>query len=126
MGRRPRSTQEVFEDHLRCRQAGALEDDLARNYAEDVVLLTGFGVYRGKEGVRQLARKLHEQLAGICYDYRTRLVEGEFAFLEWTAQCATARVCDGADSFWIRDGRIAVQTIHYTVEPVGADQSGRA
>jgi hypothetical protein len=39
------------------------------------------------------------------------------AFLEWTATCATARVRDGADSFWIRGGRIVAQTIHYTVEP---------
>ena len=32
-----RSAEEVFEDHLRLRVAGSLEEDLRRNYAEDVV-----------------------------------------------------------------------------------------
>lgn len=30
----------VFEDHLRLRAAGDIEEDLRRNYAVDVVLLT--------------------------------------------------------------------------------------
>jgi hypothetical protein len=117
---RPRSTREVFEDHLCCRSARAVEEDLARNYAEDVVLLTGFGLYRGHEGVRQLARLLFAQLPCVAYEYRTRLVDGEVAFLEWAARCSTATVEDGADSFLIRDGKIVVQTIHYTVRPAGA------
>ncbi len=112
-----RSTREVFEDHLRCRRAGAVEEDIARNYAHDVVLLTGLGVFRGKDGVRQSARALLRQLPCCAYEYRVRLVEGEVAFLEWSARCATARVEDGADSFWVRDGRIVAQTIHYTVRP---------
>lgn len=39
-GRSARRTHEVFDDHLRLRLEGRLEGDLARNYAEDVVLLT--------------------------------------------------------------------------------------
>jgi hypothetical protein len=45
-------------------------------------------------------------------------VVGELAFLKWTARCPRAEVGDGADSFWIRDGRIVAQTIHYTVRPL--------
>src|SRR5437763_8470955 len=110
---RDRSTREVFEDHLRCRRQGAVEEDIARNYAEDVVLLTSLGLYRGQDGVRHLARLLLEQLPCFAYEYRTQLVEGEVAFLEWGAHCPTATVEDGADSYWIRDGRIVVQTINY-------------
>jgi hypothetical protein len=113
-----RPAAEVFEDHLRKRQAGALEEDLAANYAEDVVLLTGSGVYRGKDGVRRCAGRLREDLPCGRYEYRTRLVEGELAFLEWAAHCPTAAVEDGADSYLIRDGKIVAQTIHYTVRPV--------
>jgi hypothetical protein len=111
----PRSTGEVFEDHLRCRRDGAVEEDIGRNYSEGVVLLTTHGVYRGHEGVRQCVRLLLEQLPCLAYEYRTRLVEGEMAFLEWSARCAVAEVVDGADSFLIREGRIEVQTSHYTV-----------
>lgn len=42
-----RSTREVLEDHLRLRREGDLEEDLARNYAEDVVLLCKHGVFKG-------------------------------------------------------------------------------
>jgi hypothetical protein len=114
---RRRSTRDVLEDHLRLRRQGfgKVEEDIARNYAEDVVLLTGFGVFRGHEGVRRSAQILREQLPCTRYQYRTKLVNGEMAFLEWSARCPTAVVEEGADSFLIRDGRIVVQTIHYTV-----------
>ncbi len=114
---RGRTVREVFEDHLRCRRRHAVEEDIARNYAEDVVLLTAQGALRGHDGVRHAASLLLEQLPGATYDYRTRLVEGEVAFLEWAARAEGARVEDGADSFLIRGGRILVQTIHYTVNP---------
>jgi hypothetical protein len=130
-----RSTRDVLEDHLRLRRQGfgKVEEDIARNYAEDVVLLTGFGVFRGHEGVRRSAQILREQLPCTRYQYRTKLVDGEMAFLEWSARCRTARVEEGADSFLIRDGRIVVQTIHYTVHrlqesdgPKLADASSRS
>jgi hypothetical protein len=112
-----RATKEVFEDHLRESVEGTVEHDLARNYAEDVVILTGRGVYRGHEGIRQLAQLLQEQLPECTFHYVTQEVDGEVAFLEWTADSPRAHIEDGADSYVIRDGRIAVQTIHYTVMP---------
>ena len=115
---RERSPQEVFEDHLRISYEGSVEQDMARNYAEDVVLLTGRGIYRGHEGLKELARQLQNELPECTFEYRTILVEGEVAFLEWTGRSAStsARVDDGADSFLIRDGQIVAQTIHYTVK----------
>jgi hypothetical protein len=110
-----RGTRAVLQDHLCLRRRDDLEADLERNYDKDVVLLTGFGVFRGKAGVRRAAALLHRQLPCAEYEYRARLVEGEVAFLEWAARCPDARVDDGADSFLIRGGRIVVQTIHYTV-----------
>lgn len=110
-----RSAEEVFQDHLRESRDGSVDDDLARNYAEDLVVLTGTGIYRGHDGLRQLARRLREELANASFEYHTRLVAGEMAFLEWTAHSESAEVNDGADSYLIRDGRIIAQTIHYTV-----------
>jgi hypothetical protein len=86
-----RSAQEVFEDHLRQGEHGSVEDDLARNYAEDVVVLCSRGVYRGHEGVRHMAQILRDELPDATFEYRTRLVEGEVAFLEWTARSENAR-----------------------------------
>lgn len=113
-----RTAEEVFEDHLREGKTGSVEDDFARNYAEDVVLLTGRGIHRGRDGLLYLAGLLQKELPNAAFEYRTRLVEGDMAFLEWTARSEGGVIEDGADSYLIRDGRIVAQTIHYTVKPV--------
>jgi hypothetical protein len=111
-----RSAEEVLANHLRLREEKAAAEDVCRDYAEDAMLLSGRGVFRGREGVRRSAGMLKRELPGATYEYRTRLVEGEVAFLEWTAHPDGARVEDGADSFLVRDGLIVAQTIHYTVD----------
>ncbi len=112
-----RTPREVLEDHLHQAVAGDIETDLQRNYAEDLVVLTGFGVFRGHEGLREANRLLQRQLPGAAYRYRTQLDAGEIAFLAWSATANAARVDDGADTYHVRDGRIRVQTIHYTLTP---------
>jgi hypothetical protein len=111
-----RSAEEVLEDHLREAKEGSIEDDIRRNFAEDLVILTGRGVYRGHEGLRKVNRMLQEELPNARFTHRTKLVAGEMAFLEWTAESEQAVVDDGADSYCIRDGRIIAQTIHYTLK----------
>lgn len=111
-----RSPREVLEDHLALAASGDWATDLERNVAEDVVVLTGFGVFEGVDEVRVLAELLDAQLPDARFEYTAVVVRGEVGFLEWTADAEGARVRDGADSFVIRDGRIVAQTIHYTVE----------
>jgi ketosteroid isomerase-like protein len=110
-----RTTTEVFEDHLAKRIAGDLEADIATNYAEDVVFLTGTGAFRGHEGVRKSAAELEHYLGGTDYEYNHTLIDGDYAFLEWTARSKDKIVSDGADGFVIKDGKIVLQTIHYSV-----------
>lgn len=124
MGRDPqrlrdRSPAEVFEDHLRLAGEHRFEEDIERNFSPEGVVLERRGVFRGREGARELARLLAQELPDAPYVYTNRMVEGRVAFLEWTAEAEHARVRDGADSFLIEDGWIVVQTIHYTVEPTG-------
>lgn len=111
-----RSTEEVLDSHLRLRKQKATAEDICCDYAQDAVLLSCHGVFQGHEGVRRSTGLLKRELPGATNEYRTRLVEDEVAFLEWTARSDGARVEDGADSFVIRDGLIVAQTIHYTVD----------
>lgn len=112
---RERSTRAVLDSHLGHRESGDVEGDLGENYAHDVVVLSGCGVHRGHDGVRETARILgHYVGSGGGYDIVNSLVDGESAFIEWCADGRAGDVRDGADSFVIRDGRIVVQTIHYT------------
>lgn len=111
-----RIAHEVFDDHLRIGTEGTVEDDIERNYADTVVILSSDGVRRGHDGLREQASKLQRELPNCTFHYGTRLVEGKIAFLEWSAEADGACVRDGADSYLIRDGRIIAQTIHYTIE----------
>ena len=110
-----RSTADVLEDHLECRMRGDLEADLARNYAEDVVVLTATGKRIGHDAVRHFSRILNEHVPPD-YEFPIKLVEGRFAYIEWRAREPGRSVEDGADSFVIEDGRIVCQTIHYTLQ----------
>jgi hypothetical protein len=113
---RSRSAAEVFDDHLFLAGEHRFEEDIERNVSPDIVVLERRGVFRGREGTRELARLLEQELPEAPYVYTNRMVEGRVAFLEWTAEAPHARVRDGADSFIIENGWIVAQTIHYTVE----------
>lgn len=112
-----RSTREVLEDHLQRSLDGDFETDIERNLSPDAIVLSARGVHHGREGAKELAKLLMQELPGAVFRYGTRVVEGEHAFLEWTARGGGRRVDDGADSFVVRDGLIVAQTIHYTVLP---------
>ncbi len=113
---RQRTAEEVFADHLDLAAEHRFDTDIERNVAPDCVILERRGVHHGRDGARELARLLEEELPDAPYTYTNRLVVSRFAFLEWTAEAAHTRVRDGADSFVIENGWIVAQTIHYTVE----------
>ena len=122
---RRRSAAEVFEDHLRLAVEHRFSEDIERNVSPDVVIMDRRGIFRGRNGARELARLLEQELPNAPYLYTNRLVEGRVAFLEWTAEAEHARVRDGADSFVIEDGWIVAQTIHYTVEEKKTNRGSR-
>ena len=110
-----RTTEEVLYDHLRCRQAGDLAGDIARNYAEDVIILTMEGVYHGADGIRRNSAELRGYFKDATFTFPVIRTAGRFAFIEWRTETPDACSSDGADSFIIEDGRIVCQTIRYTV-----------
>jgi hypothetical protein len=112
---RERSTPEVFESHLRLRQRWRLEGDLAENYADEIVLICVFGAYCGKDSIRSSARRLGLQLPDARFEFVSKQIAGEYAFLTWRAVSDRYRAEDGADTFVIRGGRIVMQSIRYTL-----------
>jgi hypothetical protein len=79
--RTARGTHEVLEDHLRLRLENRLEDDLARNYAEDVMLLTVNSNACGHEGLRMSAGRLADRLPGTKFEFVAKQVRDRFALL---------------------------------------------
>lgn len=111
-----RTTAQVLRDHLENRSKGDLDVDIDRNYHPGFVLLHLNGIERGHAGMRKSGRRLQAQLPGMEFVIVAQHVHGEYAYIEWTARSETNLVGDGADSFVIRDGKIIMQTIHYTLQ----------
>jgi hypothetical protein len=111
-----RSAADVLQDHLNLREHGELDEDLRRNYAPAVVLLTARGVLQGHDGVRESAAFLYEAAAGHEYRYHLTVTDDRMAMLEWSATGHDTRIVEGVDSYLIEDGLIKAQTIHYRVE----------
>jgi hypothetical protein len=112
-----RTTKDVLEDHLRRRAEGDLDGDLEHNYDPDIVLLCKYGVFEGCDAIRESAEKLGLQIPNARFENLSCQVHGEHGFLEWRADSDRDHIEDGANSYSIRDGRIRVQTIHYTPIP---------
>lgn len=110
-----RSAGEVFESHLEHRQSGDLEGDLQLNYAPDVVMLTMEGVFHGRDGVRENARRLAFYFPKTRFAFPVKWVSDRFAFLEWRAERDGAKTVDGSDTFVIENGLIVCQSVRYTV-----------
>jgi hypothetical protein len=111
-----RTTREVLDDHLRRAKEGDLDGDVRANYGEDVILIDREKVRRGHDGVRDAAGQLAGELPDASYEYVMTAVEGEYAYLQWTATARGARVEHGTDTFVVRDGLIRAQTWYYRVE----------
>lgn len=109
-----RSTTEVIEDHLQKRLHGDVEGDISTNFAENVVILSGYGIFHGHDGIRASAAKLQEMLGSSRYSYKRVLIEGEYGYLEWNGSSDDEVIKNGADSYVVRNGKIVAQTIHYT------------
>lgn len=117
-----RTPEEVFEDHLRLRLQGNLEEDLQRNYSEDVVLLTVNSNVRGHGALRMSAERLSQQLPEAQFSITAKQVGGPYALLIWSAKSSRFDAVEGADSFVIQKGKIVFQSIHYGLAADGGSQ----
>lgn len=115
------TTREVFDHHIRALGAGEI-DDLLSDYTDDSVVIGPDGVTRGLPAIRAMFDNF---LSGLLkpgtYDFSLDKlhVDGDIAFVLWHAKCAGADITFAADTFVIRNGKIAVQTFGPKLEPRG-------
>jgi hypothetical protein len=103
-----RSTEAIFAHHLGAFRDGL--DAILSDYVEQSVVLTPDQVLRGLGPIRSFFDGFLKGAAPAFWDafkIRTRVVEGETAYLVWEAR---PFVTLATDTFVIRDGKILVQT----------------
>jgi len=117
-----RTTREVLEDHLRRRSAGDLDGDLLSNYDPEVIVLHPDGEARGHEGIRHLARRFSRYQNDGSFRCHRLLTSGEIGVLEWSGLSGRTDtlMLEGMESFVVRGGLIAAQTLNYTGAYVAA------
>ena len=113
-----KSTAEVLGHHLKC-FAGRDLDGLMEDYSVDALFFSADGVLRGRPAIRLVFEKLFAEFAkpGAAIASKLRAVEGDYAYLLWTAETPDNSYELGSDTFVIRDGSIQMQTFTAKVQP---------
>ena len=113
-----RTTEEVLVHHLVALGERDL-DAIVMDYAEDAVIFLPDGTVSGTDAIRAAFDSILSTafLPGTEFEMKLQLVEGEAAYILWSADTPTVSIPYGTDTFIVRDGLIVVQSYAGEVVP---------
>jgi ketosteroid isomerase-like protein len=114
-----RSIEDVLDHHLQAFGAGDLSG-LLRDYSDESVIIAPDGsVLRGSEQAAPLFRALIAEFSkpGASFSLDQRVIDGETAYITWSAETADNVYELGTDTFWIHGGKILAQTLAVKADP---------
>jgi len=111
-----RTPQETFQRHVAALTAGDMEA-LVADYAEDALVLTLTGEYRGRSAIRELFEGLGKALPNLAIEADAAVFAGDVLLLRWRADSSLNVVEDAVDTFVFHDGLIQIHTISATLKP---------
>jgi ketosteroid isomerase-like protein len=119
-GLRNGTTKDVLDHHLKCFGERNLEGILS-DYAPAAVLFTTDGPLRGVDAIRPLFQALIAEFGkpGAIFSMKQQFVEGDFAYILWTAETADNVYEMATDTFVVRDGKIVAQSFAGKITPKG-------
>ncbi len=105
------STKDVLEHHLQCFSEGDL-DGILSDYAASAVLFTPEGPLMGTVAIKPLFEAMFAEFGkpGSSFAMKTQSVEGDYAYILWTAETADNVYEVGTDTFVVRNGKIVAQS----------------
>ena len=114
------STKDVLDHHLKCFDEGDLEGILS-DYAPSAVLFTADGPLRGVNAIRPLFQAMVAEFGkpGATFSMKEQFVEGDHAYILWSAETADNVYELGTDTFVLRDGKIVAQSFTGKITPKG-------
>jgi ketosteroid isomerase-like protein len=112
------STSDVLDRHLKCFAEYDLDGVLA-DYSPDAVLFVPSGPLRGPSAIKPLFQGLVSEFAkpGSSFTMHQRCVEGDHAYIIWTAETADNSYEFATDTFVVRNGMIVAQSFAAQVKP---------
>jgi len=101
------STKDVVDHHLKSFGEGDLKGILS-DYAPGAVLFTPDGPLRGADAMRPLFQAMIAEFGkpGAVFSMKQQSVEGDYAYILWSAETADNVYEVATDTFIVRDGKI--------------------
>jgi len=112
------STKDVLEHHTKALRKGDLDAILA-DYASDAVFFTKDGAFKGPDAIRPVFAAIVSEFSklGTKVNRTQQLIDGDYAYILWTAETADNIYEMGTDTFVVRDGKIVAQSFTAKVTP---------
>jgi ketosteroid isomerase-like protein len=112
------ATQEVLAHHLECFGKLDLAGTMA-DYTDEATFFSQSGVLHGSDAIRQFFRTLFEEFEkpGMSFDLLQQEVNGDTAYIVWTAESADNLFEIGTDTFIVQNGKIVTQTFAGKISP---------
>jgi ketosteroid isomerase-like protein len=114
-----RTTKEIVDHHLKCFGDGNL--DILADYAPTAVLFTPNGPLKGPDAMGEAFAAMFAEFSkpGATFALTHQWVDGDHAFILWTAETADNVYQMGTDTFVVRDGKIVAQSFAVKTVPKG-------
>ena len=114
------STKDVVGRHLEFFGKGDLKGIIS-DYAPGAVLFTPDGPLKGADAIRPLFEAIFAEFGkpGAAFKMKQQSVDGDYAYILWTAETADNVYEAGTDTFVVRDGKIVAQSFAAKITPKG-------
>ena len=112
------STQDVLDHHLQCFGRGDLDGILA-DYSSTAVMFTADGPLKNPAAIRPLFQAIFAEFGkpGASFSMKQQSVDGDYAFILWSAETADNVYEMGTDTFVVRHGQIVAHSFAGTIRP---------
>jgi ketosteroid isomerase-like protein len=112
------STSDVVNRHMKAFAEQNVDGVLA-DYSADSVLFTPTGLLRGPEALRPFFEGFIAEFAkpGSSFTMQQQTVDGDNAYIIWTAETADNSYEFATDTFVVHSGKIVVQSFAAKIRP---------
>src|SRR5262245_34160070 len=112
------STTDVVNRHLKYFDQADLQGVLS-DYSPEAVMFTPDGTLKGPDAIRPLFQALIAEFGkpGASFNMKVQSVDGDYAYIVWTAETAEKVYQLATDTFVVRDGKIVAQSFTSKTAP---------
>src|ERR1700693_1011803 len=112
------TTSDVLDRHLKSFAEYDVDGVLA-DYSSDAVLFVPTGPLIGPDAIKPLFQALVSEFAkpGSSFTMQQRCIEGDHAYIVWTAETADNSYEFATDTFVVRNGKIIAQSFAAKIKP---------